>query len=276
MLVLRRDFNGTDGHTEFAIPVIPSLSPQDYVAIGRMITHQFVQCATFPIRLAQASIQQLLVGDVEDECKINSFLQMLTPKEREILKNALACSGSFPTEQVMDVLEDYGGIRQVPSPKNIRSLVLDIATSEFITKPFFCLLKIREGMGIFWEKITSAEIKSMYDLSAPSPERVINSLVLIPLDAKEQQVYRWLQRYLRSSSDEIIINFLRFCTATDVIVPGKSIAVDVELMAPEAVRPKSFTCFRKLILPRNYQSSFEMRNNLDRYLRDPSIWDLSD
>jgi len=144
-----RDFNGTDGHTEFAIPVIPSLSPQDYVAIGRMITHQFVQCATFPIRLAQASIQQLLVGDVEDECKINSFLQMLTPKEREILKNALACSGSFPTEQVMDVLEDYGGIRQVPSPKNIRSLVLDIATSSLSQSRSFAYSKSEKGWGSF-------------------------------------------------------------------------------------------------------------------------------
>ncbi|KAK3750239.1 hypothetical protein QZH41_017415, partial [Actinostola sp. cb2023] len=222
------DFNGTDGHTEFAIPVIPSLSPQDYVAIGRM-------------------------PDNTPICPV-----------RNISNKACSSIYSAIAQQVMDVLEDYGGIRQVPSPKNIRSLVLDIATSEFITKPFFCLLKIREGMGIFWEKITSAEIKSIYDLSAPMVTRTCHqffgsdsfgrqraaslSLVTALFEEFERRNYYQFSEILHGNRCD--------CTRK------RSIAVDVELMAPEAVRPKSFTCFRKLILPRNYQSSFEMRNKL--------------
>lgn len=272
---LCKDFGGAIGHTEFTIPVITSLDIEDYTAIGRIITHQFVQCGTFPIRLSQASVQEMLFGTVDDKVKIHSFLLTLSPQEREVLKNALENTGPFPTSDLIELLQDFN-IRQVPCQENLEHLILGIATSEFVTKPYFYLKKLREGMGPFWEGITETEIQSIYELSTPTASRVVNCLYMIALNPEEDKLYRWLQRYISSSNHEVLVNFLRFCTGSDVLLPGLSIGVNVEQISTETARPKSFTCFRKLILPTCYKSLYEMRTDLDRLLLNPGMWDIDD
>ena len=42
---------------------------------------------------------------------------------------------------------------------------------------------------------------------------------MVHKDPKDGQIMRWLQRYLKICSDEALVNFLRFCTATDVMRP---------------------------------------------------------
>ena len=191
------------------------------------------------------------------------------------MTEALAGDGIFPTEEIIDLLDDYN-IRQLSTADNIKSLLLHISTSEFVTKPFLCLASIRLGMGQLWDNVTKEEVEVLYEISRPTAARIIANLVLHPQNPKEVQINRWLENYLKGATSEILCNFLRFCTATDIVLPGNGIAVDTEVMAPTAIRPKSFTCFCRLILPRNYQSYSQMRNNLDFYLRDSSIWDLND
>ena len=60
--------------SEHTIPIIPSLDQEDYVSTGRIITHQFVLCGIFPIKVSQASMQHALLGNASEECKIDSFL----------------------------------------------------------------------------------------------------------------------------------------------------------------------------------------------------------
>ena len=113
-------------------------------------------------------------------------------------------------------------------------------------------------------------------MSRPTAARIMANLALTPENAKEAQIFRWLERYLKGSSHQMLAKLLRFCTASDVLLPDHSIAVHTEVMAPVAICPKAYTCFRRLILPRNFQSYSQMRNNLDLYLRDCNIWDLND
>lgn len=131
-------------------------------------------------------------------------------------------------------------------------------------------------MGPFWNGVGASEVASLYKLCVPTIPRLIESLNMVPTDSKEQQIFRWLERYVRGASDDILIKFLRFCTATDVLLPTDSIYVCLESMSPEAIRPKAFTCFKKLIIPKNYQSFAQLRNNMDFYLRNCQHWDLND
>ncbi len=101
-------------------------------------------------------------------------------------------------------------------------------------------------------------------------------MYMIQKDPKDGKIMRWLQRYLKICSNETLVNFLRFCTATDVMRPECRIKVSTEFMPPAAIRPKSRTCFGIMILPRNYTSFAQLRKNMDFYLRNPSFWDLSD
>ena len=62
-----------DGSSQFAIVVLPAMQPEDFVPVGRILTHGFVMCGSFPIQLAQASLHQALFGTVSDECAGISF-----------------------------------------------------------------------------------------------------------------------------------------------------------------------------------------------------------
>ena len=263
------------GDSEFTIPISPHFSCEDYESIGRMITHQFVQCASFPVRISQASIQQAVVGDVTDECLITSFLNLLPPREKELVDKAIRGNKPFPTDELMDIFEDHN-INVVPSPENLKSLVVQVARNEFVTKPYLCLLNIRKGMGSLWDNVSAEQIASIYGICLPTAQRIIDCMYMVPKDSKEEQIFSWLKRYLRGASHEILTNFVRFCTATDVILPHTSIAVHQEVMPSAAIRPKSQTCFRILILPKNYESFVQLRKNLELYLRDSSFWDLND
>ena len=133
-----------EGDSEFTVPVVLSLTTDDYVNLGKILTHQFVQFGTFPVRINQASIQQAIFGHVSDECLVSSFLRLLPLWERKCLSNALFREGPFPGEDVLEVLEDYN-IRDMPSRNNIHTIVLQVAQNELVTKPYMCLLNIRRN-----------------------------------------------------------------------------------------------------------------------------------
>lgn len=94
-----------EGNNQFAI--VPTLTEQDYEALGRMISHQFVLTGTFPIQLAEAQIMHLLFGEVSDECLIKSFLNLLPERECQILCQAQEKDGPFPNDALVDILREY-------------------------------------------------------------------------------------------------------------------------------------------------------------------------
>lgn len=267
--------NNTMGETEFTIPMTPHFTPEDYVSIGRIITHQFVQCSAFPVRISRASITQALVGDVSPEMLILSFLKLLPPREREILEKGLDDSPCFSQDEIMEILEDYN-INTLPTPANLHSLITQIGRIELAQKPYLNLLRIRRGMGPLWDGVCEQEIASIYNLCQPTTQRIVDQIYMVQKDRKDDQIMRWLQRYLKICNNETLVNFLRFCTATDVMRPDCRIKVCTELMPPAAIRPKSRTCFSIIVLPRNYSSFAQLRKNMDFYLRNTNLWDLSD
>lgn len=121
--------------------IFPYLNREDYVSIGRILTDQFVRCGLLPVKVSQVSINHTLFGHATDECKTESFLRLLPPRERECVSKPLKGDGPFPTGEIIDLLEDYS-VRQLPTADNIKSLVLSVVTAEFLTKPFFCLSSV--------------------------------------------------------------------------------------------------------------------------------------
>lgn len=63
-----------EGNKQFAFTPRPSLTDEDYVAVGRIITHQFVLTGTFPVQVAEAQIIQAMFGQVSEDCLVSSFL----------------------------------------------------------------------------------------------------------------------------------------------------------------------------------------------------------
>lgn len=251
------------------------MQAQDYVTLGRILTHGFIQSGSFPVQLARASIHQAMFGTVSDDCLLDSFVRLLPDKERETLLTGLRGKGPFPVEETIDILDDFKE-SEMPTSANLRALLIKIAKSEFVTKPYLPLLKLREGMGEFWSNLQKEELDALYEMCCPTPARVANHLNSLPKDPKEQKVSRWLKRHIRNLDSKMALHFVRFCTASYVLLRKKSIVVRFENMAEEAMRPTARTCFRSLTVPRNCRSYCQMKDNFDFYLRDPTQWDLSD
>ena len=200
---------------------------------------------------------------------------MLLPvKERDSVLSGLNGTGRFPLEEILDILDDFKE-STMPTPENFRSLLIKVAKSELVTKPYLPLLKLREGMGESWNGLRREELDVICHMCNPTPQRVARYLKAVANDAQEQRVVRWLKRYTRNLDDKMAVRFVRFCTASDVLIPGRNILVRFQTMTENAISPKARTCFLTLTVARNYRSYNQLRDNVDFFLRDPSLWDLS-
>ena len=264
-----------EGNTQFVFVPRPSLTDEDYVAVGRIITHQFVLTGTFPVQVAEAQIVQAMFGQVSEDCLVSSFLQLLPERERQILCEAQEKDGPFPTDAIVDILSEYN-VTSIPTAKSLPQIIKQVSRSEVIHKPFFLLEKIRQGMGNFWIDITKGEMEEIYRQTTPNAANVTESLYCVTSDKKEEQVAGWLVRYLKAADSKMLCRFLRFCTASDMVLPNKRIAVRFENMSEAAMRPKAMTCFCSLLLPKGYNSFAHFSANLDFYLTNTTFWDLMD
>ncbi len=69
-----------EGVDQFAFIVLPALTLEDNVALGWLLTHQFLQTGTIPLQLSEAILQQAVVGSVSKKCLVQSFLMLLHEK----------------------------------------------------------------------------------------------------------------------------------------------------------------------------------------------------
>lgn len=207
-----------EGDKQFAFTPRPSLTDEDYLALGRIITHQFVLTGTFPVKVAEAQIS--LFGQVSEECLVSSFLQLLPERERQILCKAQEKDGPFLTDAIVDILSEYNAT-SLPTASSLPGIIKQVSRSEMIHKPFFLLSKIRQGMGNFWRDNTKDEIEETYRRTTPNTTNVIANLDCEIADKKERKVAGWLVRYLKAAETKMLCCFLRFCTACNIVLPTR-------------------------------------------------------
>ena len=118
-----------EGSRQFAVIPNPSLSDENYEALGRIITHQLVLTGTFPIQLAELQVLHALFGQVSDDHLVNSFLQILPERERQILPKAMDGKVPFPTNEIVDILSEFNA-SSVPSRSNLQKILKQVSLSE--------------------------------------------------------------------------------------------------------------------------------------------------
>jgi len=157
-----------------------------------------------------------VVGQVSEECLIQSFLKLLHEKQRGILQKALLAVQPLLTEDVIEILCDYG-ITAFPNTSNIKKILLQVYEMELIAKAFMCITQLREGMGSVWDGVSGEETHAVYSVCTPTHKDVLENLQVMTEDRQEDKVYRWLICYLKSKDDKLLCRFLRFCTGSDII-----------------------------------------------------------
>lgn len=252
------------------------LNEEDYKAIGKIITHMFLSCQIFPVRLSEALVQYCLFGVVSDDCLISSFLNLLSTNDRYVLQTNLEDqSSNLNIEQLIDVFADYN-ITTLPTKENLMSIILDAARLTLVSKPLFFITNLKKGMGCFWDTVTAAEIRSLYELSIPTPERVLNALSFKESSETDVKIGRWLTRFVRGANEMMLRRLVQFCTSLPMLLPQRQIGVAFVDQPPNHLRPIGATCFKMLKLPRQYVSFSQLQGNLEFYLTNTHVWNLSE
>ena len=102
----------------------------------------------------------MLLGNVNEEDLLESFMKFLQLNERSLLTKAMTCSSedfSKLKNEVTGLLSD-NNTQDVPTTYNIRSLLMEAAKHALVRAPLFSMLEIRQGMGEFWHSVTEPEI----------------------------------------------------------------------------------------------------------------------
>ena len=93
---------------------------------------------------------------------------LLPEKERNVVQCALSPEEPFSMSELIEIsLSDYG-VQRCVTKENVKDSLIQVSTTEMMSKPFFCLNKLQEGMGPFWKAVTDAEISALYMLCSPT------------------------------------------------------------------------------------------------------------
>ena len=178
-----RDGTGCNAYSAFYLAVyskfdgkiqmVPNqlLDEGDLQLIGKIIHNGCIQFKIFSIRLSKVKIfsirlskvtlKQYLVGDVSSEELVQSFLEFLTSKEKELTLSFR--EGKVKIYQSLtDIFHEYS-IFEIPTGVNINVLLLKVAKSALIKILCFQIQNIVSGMGGFWKKITPEMLDLLYE-----------------------------------------------------------------------------------------------------------------
>ena len=129
----------------------PMIHPQTELShlpiVGRILSHGYLVDGTLPIRIALPTMTAILLGQPKSQpgsVLLETFL------ERETLNRALSHSKekAFPPElqeELMTILSRFG-CRVPPTPSTMMSVIEQVATYEFLTKPAAGIAMMHSGI----------------------------------------------------------------------------------------------------------------------------------
>lgn len=130
-------------------------------------------------------------------------------------------------------------------------------------------------MGPFWKDVSRLMLISIYECTVPTADRLISCLDVNEIKAVDQKIMTWLHRYIRSCTKTELLVFVRFITGASILSPNDIIKVQFVEQAPDHLHPQAATCFKVLMLSRQYGSFTHFCENLAMYMCSNN-WNLHD
>lgn len=250
------------------------MDEEELNVVGSIITHAFIQLNIFPTEVCKASLNHYLFDSVSDNSLISSFLNFISIRESQVVKS-LSEGQSCKIQPIIDILSEYGIFDQ-PSAGNINSLILKAAKSALIRLPCFSFQAITKGMGMVWKKFNPSLLDALYEVTVPSAEKLIECMAPNEVTSKDGKVTTWLHRYIRSCTEKQLKTFIRFVTGSPNLPYGTTVKVEYVDQTRDHLRPIVKTCFKILILARQYMSFTELTENLDFHTSNEANWNVHD
>jgi hypothetical protein len=132
------------------IPIVhPHTDISHYAVLGSILSHGY---GFLPIRLAFPVLAYTLLGcdiSIPDAIIIDSFVDYASTYESSVIHEAFKESKDhlkdFDPHALMDILGGMG-CRELPTPKNIQQLIIQVARYELTMKPLGALYSLRSGV----------------------------------------------------------------------------------------------------------------------------------
>ena len=249
---------------------------KEWGAIGRILVKGFRSVAYFPLFLSKAFMCYCLFdAEVPEGIVLESFMKYLSPVEEELVSNFLG-KADFADEndEFFDFLERFNCRSQV-SPENFKKVLVEIANQELIQKPHVMVATwqpIVQELKQYPQFQTIAGIQGFYDRINSTNKKVLNSLEAQPNTEAERDALKFLQRYIRGLDNAKLIQFLRFTTASNVLITNK-IEVSFTRLEGASSRPIAHTGGPLLELPSTYSNFVELRQEFNNVL-EKSNWEM--
>ena len=214
---------------------------------------------------------------IPDMIIIESFIDYLTTHESSVLRSSIEeKSFSCQTQtQLINILSRLG-CTEVPSPSNIKQLVLRVARHLFLGKPLGALYALNSGVPIpyhsFWEQFSIDTLFRLYKVLNATTSAVLG-LIEEPDDMHpaEDRVFGFLLSFIGNMKQNELRLFLRFVTSSSVLL-AKKIVILFNNLTGLARRPISHTCDCTLELPVSYTTYPEFELEFTKVLTSEVSW----
>ena len=249
---------------------------KEWEAVGRILVKGYQSVSYFPLFLSKAFICYCLFdAEVPESILMESFMKYLSPVEEDLVNEYLE-KDCLPddNDELLEFLERFN-CRSAVSSENLRKLLIEIANQELIQKPHVMISTWQpsvQELKQYPQFQSTSGIQGLYDTLKPTTKKVLEILAAQPNTEAERDAFKFLQRYIRGLDNTKLIQFLRFTTASDILITSK---LEVAFTKLEGVgcRPIAHTCGPVLELPSTYANFVELREQFNNIL-DKDTWEM--
>ena len=244
-------------------------------AVGRILVKGYTESQYFPHKISKAFLAVCLFGEGSITCEMlqDSFKRYVSQSETKLIEGCLANTIACDSEEMLDFLSTFDCKWKVV-PSNVAATMNEVAHKEIVQKPQYvsdCWQPILSHLKIYFPDVSSLD--QLYSSILPTNVKVIALLKASPATAAESETLSHLKRFIRGLDEAKLTTFLRFTTASDVIVTD---TLTISFIDSEGLqrRPISHTCSCTLEVPSTYASFCELREEFMAILNSDS-WEMN-
>jgi len=278
--------NCCDGDSLLVPLVHPGSDCDIFSKIGRILSHGYLQCGFLPLRIAFPTLASMLLGtniSIPDSLLVSTFIDALNTHEQGLLRKGLNAKGPVFSEdlqtKLVAIISRFGG-RQVPTPLNLKNLVIQLAKYQFQSKPMIATVAAHSGIPDFerpfWESRGVGGVHSIY-MSLVATSAKVLAMIEEPdgMNASENRIFTYLTQMVGDMKPQELATFLRFLSGSSVCL-GKKVTITFNNLCGLSRRPIAHTCDCTLELSVSYVSYVEFTNEFRTILGDTEFtWSMN-
>lgn len=262
------------GETERVPYIRHDFDRNKWEAVGRILVKGYIECQYFPLKISKAFLVACLFGEGSVTRKMlqDSFKHYVSNSEASLIEGCLSDSIQCDSAEMLEFLSAFDCKRK-PTHENIIEIIREVSHKELIQKPQYvadCWGPIVSHLKIYFSDVCSLD--DLYSSLLPTNVKVINILKATTATAAEGETLAHLKRFIRGLDESKLAMFLRFTTASDVLVTD---TLTIFFTNQEGLqrKPVAHTCSCTLEVPSTYSSFCELREEFMAILNSDS-WEM--